>query len=102
MNKEFALPFINEETKLAKNNNPRERKKSIQNIVCCKCGFLCASNDFSKKFVKKITYEKEFANFVSENTRIMGCPIFAELPTPLVRYCSILLDPPTPPKFGHH
>jgi len=27
MNKEFALPFINEETKLAKNNNPREKKK---------------------------------------------------------------------------
>ena len=32
----------------------------------------------------------------------MGCPIFAELPTPLVRFCPILLDPPTPPKIGHH
>ena len=37
---------------------------------------------FSKKFAEnKITYEKEFANFVSENIRIMGCPIFAKLPT---------------------
>ena len=24
----------------------------------------------------------------------MGCPIFAKLPTPLVRFCPILLDPP--------
>ena len=54
MNKEFALPFINEETKLAKNNNnPRERKKSIQNIVCCKCGFLCASNYLIQISVKE-------------------------------------------------
>ena len=27
----------------------------------------------------------------------MGCPIFAKLPTPLVRFCPILLDPPNPP-----
>ena len=25
----------------------------------------------------------------------MGCPIFAKLPTPLVLFCPILLDPPT-------
>jgi hypothetical protein len=45
-----------------------------------------------------IVHEKEFANFVSENTRIMGCPIFAKLPTPLVRFCPILLEPPNPQK----
>ena len=28
----------------------------------------------------------------------MGCPIFPELPTPLVLFCPILLDPPNPPK----
>ena len=32
----------------------------------------------------------------------MECPIFAKLPTPLVLFCPILLDPPTPPKIGHH
>ena len=32
----------------------------------------------------------------------MGCPIFAKLPTPLVRFCPIVLDPPSPPKIGHH
>ena len=29
--------------------------------------------------------------------KIMGCPIFAKLPTPLILFCPILLDPPNPP-----
>ena len=32
----------------------------------------------------------------------IGRPIFALLPTPLVRFCPNLLDPPSPPKIGHH
>ena len=32
----------------------------------------------------------------------IGRPIFALLPTPLVRFCPNLLDPPSPSKIGHH
>ena len=32
----------------------------------------------------------------------MGCPIFAKLPTHLVRFCPILLDPPSPRKIEHY
>ena len=49
-----------------------------------------------KNFVKK-NYEEEFAIFF-EHSRIMGCPSFAKLPTPLVQFCPILLDPPNPLK----
>ena len=28
--------------------------------------------------------------------KIMGCPIFAKVPTPLVLFCPILHDPPNP------
>ena len=33
---------------------------------------------------------------------MIGRPIFDELPTPHVLFCPILLDPPSPPKIGHH
>ena len=33
---------------------------------------------------------------------MIGHPIFDELPTPHVLFCPILLDPPSPPKIGHH
>ena len=36
------------------------------------------------------------------NCRMIGRPIFDELPTPHVLFCPILLDPPSPPKIGHH
>ena len=48
------------------------------------CKLISAKNDLVKKNEKK--------------RRIMGCPIFAKLPTPLVLFCPILLDPPNPPK----
>ena len=54
------------------------------------CKLITAKNDFSKTNLRK-------------KRRTMGCPIFAKLPTPLVLFCPILLDPPlTPPKIGHH
>ena len=33
---------------------------------------------------------------------MIGHPIFDELPIPHVLFCPILLDPPSPPKIGHH
>ena len=38
---------------------------------------------------------------IKEIVKIMGCPIFAKLPTPLVLFCPILHDPLTPPKIVH-
>ena len=38
---------------------------------------------------------EENCEFFCENTIIIGCTIFAKLPTPLVRFC---LTPPHPPK----
>ena len=47
------------------------------------------------KFVseKKILIKK----IVKKIVKIMGSPILAKLPTPLVLFCPILLDPPNPP-----
>ena len=47
----------------------------------------------------KIIYEKIKNNFsqkifVKKENQNMGCPMFAKLPTPLVLFCQILLDPP--------
>ena len=48
------------------------------------CKLITAKNDFSKTNLRK-------------KRRIMGCPIFAKLPNPLVLFCPILLDPYNPP-----
>ena len=64
------------------------------------------SSKLITKTVKRNFVDKrniaQWVKIVSEkkvkNPRIMGCPIFAKLPTPLVRFCPILLDPPNPPK----
>ena len=51
---------------------------------------------------RKITLDAQWGKIVSEtkvkNPRIMECPIFAKLPTPLFRFCPILLDPPPTPQ----
>ena len=56
------------------------------------CGKFIAEKDILVKNVKKT--QQQYQN--------MGCPIFSKLPTPLVRFCPVLLDPPIPPKIGHH
>ena len=66
-------------------------------IVWVKENTHCVNSSLKRSFWSK-------NNFlcVKKTQQNMGCPIFAELPTPLVRFCPILLDPPTPQKIGHH
>ena len=64
--------------------------------------FIKESHWKSKKVYKK---RKQIINPQKnrgKNSWKIGRPIFALLPTPLVPFCPILLDPPSPLKIGHH
>ena len=65
------------------------------------------------KFGFKILWVKEntpWGKYISENkflkffvyTRIWDVQFLLTYLPPLVPFCPILLDPPTPPKIGHH
>ena len=43
-----------------------------------------------------------FRDFWTPPPPLIRRPIFYKLPTPYVLFCPILLDPPSPPKIGHH
>ena len=58
----------------------------------------CIVNSFLKKSSQtKYKPQQEYQNNSGILVQNMGCPIFAKLPTPLVLFCPILLDPPIPP-----
>ena len=48
-------------------------------------------------FISEKIFYFIFFFFWKKTQQNMGCPIFAKVPTPLVRFCPILLDPPNPP-----
>ena len=69
--------------------------------------------EVTKKFLMKLSFTTWFFPFFNrkslkiqkktgKNCKIIGCPIFQNLPTPHVLFCPILLDPPSPLKIGHH
>ena len=71
----------------------------------CQLKFGCKVN--IKRYImskRKCTLGKiRFWKKINQNScekivKIMGCPIFVKLPTPLVLFCPILLDPSTPQK----
>ena len=54
-------------------------------------------NEPESHWKSKKVYDKR-----NKNSWNIGPPIFAFLPTPLVPFRPISLDPPSPPKIGHH
>ena len=65
----------------------------IINQLGWKWGIFSHTDSFTLKFYYKKS-SKRFWN--------IGRPIFSKLPPTLVPLCPIFLDPPTPPKIGHH
>ena len=67
--------------------------------------FIKESHWKSKKVYKKRKKIYKSTEKRGKNSWKIGRPIFALLPTPLVRFCPILSHfawPPSPPKIGHH